>query len=115
MTQLNTADSVALAILSTSRRKPSYLAPIPMSLKKNLIAPNLGGTNVQFGASAAQWGSCIVKYIRSTPQRRQEFVRGELQRQKDHLAMTALPDEEAQLVSGEPLAGNETRRSSVFL
>jgi hypothetical protein len=62
----------------------------------------------------------VVKYIRSTPQRREEFediVRGELQRQKDRLARTALPDEEPEFVSKEPLAvtqDNETRWNSVF-
>jgi hypothetical protein len=62
----------------------------------------------------------VVKYIRTTPQRREEFediVRGELQRQKDRIARTALPDEEAEFVSKEPLAviqDNETRWNSVF-
>ena len=62
----------------------------------------------------------VVQYIRDSPQRREEFediVRGELQRQKDRLAETALPDEDPEFVSREPLAviqDNETRWNSVF-
>jgi hAT family C-terminal dimerisation region len=62
----------------------------------------------------------VVKYIRNTPQRREDFediARGELQRQKDRIAVTALPDEEAEFVSREPLAviqDNETRWNSVY-
>ena len=62
----------------------------------------------------------VVKYIRITPQRRQEFeekVRGELETQKSRLAATALPDEDPEQVMKEPLMviqDNKTRWNSFF-
>ena len=60
----------------------------------------------------------MVKYIRTTPQRREEFediVRGELQRQKDRIAGTALPDEEAEFVSKRAISGYPGQRNEVEL
>jgi hypothetical protein len=62
----------------------------------------------------------IVKYILTTPQRREEFeekVRGEIERQKDYLRDTAQPDEDVEAVIKYPLTvirDNATRWNSVF-
>jgi hypothetical protein len=62
----------------------------------------------------------IVMYILGTPQRREEFedkVRGEIERQKDHLEETAQPDEDVESVIKHPLTvirDNLTRWNSIF-
>jgi len=62
----------------------------------------------------------IIAYIRNTPQRREEFeekVKAELKKQKDHIAATARPDEDVDLVMKEPLMviqDNKTRWNSIF-
>lgn len=62
----------------------------------------------------------VVTYILSTPQRREEFeekVKGELEKQKDHIAATVGPDEDVEVVMKEPLTvvrDNKTRWNSVF-
>lgn len=62
----------------------------------------------------------VVTYIRSTPQRREEFeekVRGELENQRSYLAATAQPDEDVELVEKEPLMvvqDNQTRWNSIY-
>ena len=62
----------------------------------------------------------ITTYIRTTPQRREEFeekVSAELERQKDRIAATARPDEDVDTVMKEPLMvvqDNQTRWNSVF-
>jgi len=62
----------------------------------------------------------IVKYILSTPQRREEFeekVRGEIQRQEGYLRETAQPDEDVETVVKHPLTvirDNATRWNSVY-
>ena len=62
----------------------------------------------------------IVKYILTTPQRREEFeekVRGEIERQKDSLRETAQPDEDIETVIKHPLMvirDNATRWNSVY-
>jgi hAT family C-terminal dimerisation region len=62
----------------------------------------------------------IVTYILSTPQRREEFeekVRGEIEKQKDHLARTVQQNEDSEAVLKHPLTvvrDNLTRWNSVF-
>jgi hypothetical protein len=62
----------------------------------------------------------VVTYIRSTPQRREEFhqkAKGEIERQKSYLAATALPGEDVEVAEKDPLMviqDNETRWNSVY-
>ena len=58
-----------------------------------------------------------VKYIRNTPQRREDFediARGELHRQKDRIAVMALPDEEAEFVSRDWRLSKTTKRDGTL-
>src|SRR6266480_3781884 len=62
----------------------------------------------------------VVMYILGSPQRRDEFrgkVQAELEKQKDHIAATAQPDEDAEVVMKQPLMvvqDNQTRWNSMF-
>ena len=62
----------------------------------------------------------VVTYIRGTSQRREEFqekARGELEKQKQHLAATVRPDEDFELATKQPLMvvqDNQTRWNSIF-
>jgi hypothetical protein len=63
----------------------------------------------------------IVTYIRTTPQRREEFeekVKGEIEKQKSYIAATVQPDEDAEEVLKKPLMvvqDNQTRWNSLFV
>ena len=62
----------------------------------------------------------VVMYILGSPQRRDEFrgkVQAELEKQKDHIAVTAQPDEDAEVVMKQPLMvvrDNQTRWNLMF-
>jgi hAT family C-terminal dimerisation region len=62
----------------------------------------------------------VVMYILGSPQRRDEFkekVQAELEKQKEHIAATAQPDEDVEAVMKQPLMvvrDNQTRWNSVF-